>query len=115
MSLRKHEFVEGEYYHIYSRGNNKQKIFFDDEDYRHFMKCLFVFNTYKSIKFRDDIVETKINAYDFERGETLVSIGAWVLMPNHFHLYITMDKQSVFWEEKNKISELSLKKGVILL
>jgi len=111
MSLRKYPFVEGEYYHIYSRGNSKQKIFLDDEDYEHFTKCLFVFNSYKTIKFRDDIIDAKINAFDFERGETLVSIGAWCLMPNHFHLYLTMNKNSTFWDEykKNKISEFMRK------
>ncbi|MDQ3075800.1 MAG: transposase [bacterium] len=30
-----------------------------------------------------------MSAYEFERGEQLVSIGAYVLMPNHFHMLIT--------------------------
>jgi len=34
-------------------------------------------------------VRTDIDAFDWERIENIVSIGAWVLMPNHFHIYIT--------------------------
>lgn len=112
MATRKHPFVPGEYYHIYNRGNSKQKIFLDDDDYRHFIKCLFVCNTYKNFKFRDDIVDAKIDAFDFERGPLLVSIGAWVLMPNHFHVYLTINPKnfhmSDMWK-KNQISEFMRK------
>ncbi|MCX6753742.1 MAG: hypothetical protein NTV03_01655, partial [Candidatus Nomurabacteria bacterium] len=85
MSNRKVALVEGEYYHLYSRGNSKQKIFLDDNDYKHFIKCLFVCNTTKKFKFSRSI---KMNPFDFDRENILVSIGAWVLMPNHFHIYL---------------------------
>jgi putative transposase len=45
-------------------------------------------NSKRKIDFRDDIVRQKIDAFDFDRGKQLVSIGAWVLMPNHFHIYV---------------------------
>ena len=89
MTYRKEALVEGEYYHIYNRGNSKQNIFTDDLDRDRFTKLLYLCNSEKSINFRDDIVGKKIDAFDFNRGEELVSIGAWVLMPNHFHLYIS--------------------------
>lgn len=105
MATRKIPFVQGEYYHVYSRGNSKQKIFLDEEDYNHFLKCLFVCNSLKNFKFRDDIVELKIDAFDFERGEPIVDIGAWALMPNHFHLYVTIvPHMSDMWGKKNKNS-----------
>ena len=88
MGLRKTPLVNGEFYHIYNRGNGRQQIFFDDEDYCRFIKLLFICNSVKQVNFRDDIVEKKIDAWDFDREETIVSIGAWVLMPNHFHIYI---------------------------
>jgi len=113
MAIRKSPLVDGEYYHIYNRGNSKQKIFLDKEDYLHFMKCLFTCNSSKKFKFRDNIVDIKIDAFDFEKGESLVSIGAWVLMPNHFHLYLTNSHQSDWWEslgsDKNRISEFMRK------
>ncbi len=31
-------FVEGQFYHIYNRGNNKEPIFFTEENYRYFLK-----------------------------------------------------------------------------
>ncbi len=88
MGYRKTPLVNGEFYHLYNRGNSRQKIFFDDNDYRRFVKLLFICNSAKQVNFRDDIIEKKIDAWDFDRGETIVSIGAWVLMPNHFHIYL---------------------------
>jgi len=92
MSIRKIPFVEGEYYHIYNRGNSKQKIFLDNEDYIRFIKLLHLCNSKGRVNFKEDIIEKKIDAWDFEKGENIVSIGAWVLMPNHFHLYITISQ-----------------------
>jgi len=112
MVMRDKPFVKGEYYHIYNRGNSKQKIFLNEYDYRHFVKLLFVCNTKSNFKFRDNIVDIKIDAFEFERGEPIVSIGAWVLMPNHFHLYLTINSHmSDMWEEngKNAITEFMRK------
>ena len=110
MTTRKVPFVKGEYYHIYNRGNSKQKIFLEESDYKHFIKCLFVCNSKNNFKFRDDIVDLKIDAFDFERGEQIVSIGAWVLMPNHFHIYLTINPHmSDMWGNKNPISEFMRK------
>ncbi len=89
MVYRKVSLAPGEFFHIYNRGNSKQKIFLDDKDRERFVKLLYISNSIKGISFRDDIVDKKIDAWDFEREETLVSIGAWVLMANHFHIYVT--------------------------
>lgn len=94
MSIRKTEFVKGEYYHVYNRGNSKQKIFLDDKDRERFLKLLYLCNSKQRIDFRGDIVKKKISAWDFKKGESIVDIGAWVLMPNHFHLYITQKTEA---------------------
>lgn len=111
MTVRSVPLVDGEYYHIYSRGNSKQKIFLDRKDYEHFIKCLFVFNSHKSFKFRNDSSRLQIDPFDFDRGELLVSIGAWVLMPNHFHIYIRTNphKSDLCKVDKNRISEFMRK------
>lgn len=106
MGTRKTPLVAGEYYHIYSRGNSKQPIFLDEDDYTHFTKLLYLCNSIKSINFRDMIVDTKINAWDLNRGNRLVSIGAWVLMPNHFHLYIYFPEEGL---RGNNLSEFMRK------
>ena len=92
MGIRKISITGGEYYHFYNRGNSKQTIFLDDQDYDRFVKLLFLCNSNKNINFRTDIVDKKIDAWDFDRGEPLISMCAWVLMPNHFHLYIKAPK-----------------------
>ena len=90
MSIRKVNFVKGEFYHIHNRGNSKQKIFHNQKDYDRFLFLLFICNSQRSFNVfnltRDE------SLYDTDRGETLVSIGAYCLMPNHFHILI-MDKE----------------------
>lgn len=98
MAFRKTQFVEGEYYHLYNRGNSKQEIFLDDQDKQRFVKLIYLCNSNKSVNFKEEIVQKKINAFDFNRGNTIVSIGAWVLMPNHFHLYLTISPRSFLGE-----------------
>ena len=93
--MRKVPLVSGEYYHIYNRGNSKQKIFVNDKDRDRFLKLLYLCNSKQSIDFREQIVRAKINAWDFEKGESIVNIGAWVLMPNHFHLYLSTNAEAL--------------------
>jgi hypothetical protein len=108
MSIRKIPLVDGEYYHIYNRGNNKQIIFLDDEDRERFIKLLYLCNSTKSVNFKENIVQAKINAWNFDRGNQLVAIGAWVLMPNHFHLYITsLPKQGFGNSSKNEQNNIT--------
>lgn len=90
MTRRKVPLVEGEFFHIYNRGNSKQKIFFDIHDRERFIKLLYLCNSKKVFNFRDDIVNKRIDAWDFDRGENIVAVGAWVLMPNHFHIYLVI-------------------------
>ena len=98
MGYRKVPLVNEEYYHVYHRGNGRQQIFFDKADYQRFIKLLYLCNSRKQVNFRDDIVEKGIDAWDIERGDTIVAIGAWVLMPNHFHIYITSPKGRLLGE-----------------
>ena len=53
------------------------------------------------------IVDPKIDVWDFHTGNPLVSIGAWVLMPNHFHLYLKYRDPEV--ELRGNISEFMRK------
>ncbi|HBH71665.1 MAG: transpanse [Parcubacteria group bacterium GW2011_GWC1_42_11] len=89
MGYRKTPLIEGEYYHVYNRGNSKQNIFLDNEDRDRFVKLLYLCNSERGVNFRDDIVDKAIDVWDFNRERAIVSIGAWVLMPNHFHIYVT--------------------------
>ncbi len=84
MSERRFAFMPEEYYHVYNRGNSKQDIFLDARDYERFVTLLYVSNGVEPFKlfFLESIP-------DFKRGAPLVAIGAYCLMPNHFHLLLT--------------------------
>lgn len=57
-------FVVNHIYHIYNQGNNRQKIFFNKENYLFFLR------------------KVKIQLLPF------CDILAWCLMPNHFHFMV---------------------------
>lgn len=87
MSTRKASFVNGEFYHIYNRGNSKQKIFLDTKDYYRFVDLLYAVNREEKFNFADSL--KGISVYEKPLGSQLVAIGAYCLMPNHFHILIT--------------------------
>ncbi len=87
MSIRKVDLVSGENYHIYNRGNSKQKIFLDKEDYLRFLGLLYACNQKDYLKVGN--LNKGQTLFDIEREEPLVSIGAYCLIPNHFHLLVT--------------------------
>jgi putative transposase len=80
---RKIKFSPEEYYHIYNRGVEKRKVFLDHKDYDRFLELLYLCNGIKPIVIRDI---SRKDRFLLDVGEKLVSIGAYVLMPNHFHL-----------------------------
>ena len=84
MSMRKVSFVPEEFYHLYNRGNSRQAIFLNDVDYARFSALLYLANGTNSFEFRELASDA---LFDFNRGEQLVAIGAYCLMPNHFHIY----------------------------
>lgn len=102
MSIRKDNFVDGEFYHIYNRGNSKQKIFHDKEDYFRFMSLLYSCNSKNN--FRIYALNKGDSPYDFDRDELLVNIGAYCLMPNHFHLLITQTEEGDVSKFLQKVS-----------
>ncbi|KKT14135.1 MAG: hypothetical protein UV94_C0023G0007 [Parcubacteria group bacterium GW2011_GWC1_43_30] len=85
---RSHIFAPGEYYHLYSRGVEKRVIFLDNDDYKRFIKILFFCNGSKPVVIRDLPIGLTFEKYIDKRGEILVDIGAYCLMPNHFHLLV---------------------------
>jgi putative transposase len=86
MGQRKIAFAQGEFYHLCNRGNSKQDIFLRGADYKRFIQLLYLSNGTKSFVFRELDVT---NIFSENRGSELVSIGAYCLMPNHFHILVT--------------------------
>jgi putative transposase len=94
--LRKDPFVTGEYYHIYNRGIDKRIIFKLGRDYERFMMLLYIANSDSEKSFRlDNLINHSHKSFNeimvLDKGEPLVSIGAWCLMTNHFHLLIRQE------------------------
>ena len=102
MSIRKVKLVSGEYYHIYNRGNSKQKIFLDKEDYLRFCSLLYACNQKDNLKV-NNLAKNK-TLYDIERNSLLVSIGSYCMMPNHFHLLLTQFEENGISNFMQKIS-----------
>ena len=65
------KFEQAGIYHIYNRGNNRQRIFFNHGNYHYFLnKC-----------------------HHFLKP--VCQIFSWCLMPNHFHFLIAVDEKSL--------------------
>ncbi len=85
MSLRNIIFSEGEYYHIYNRGVEKRKIFLDTADHERFVRLLYIANSTTPVHLSNYQGRALI---EIPRGDQIVAVGAWCLMPNHFHLLL---------------------------
>ncbi|GMQ95502.1 MAG: hypothetical protein BMS9Abin13_619 [Patescibacteria group bacterium] len=110
--MRKVLFAPEEVYHLYGRGNDKQKLFLDKRDWIRFLFLILYLqshlplyhatsavNNFKkngkfgvSRKMRTKILES--------RGVELVS---FVLMPNHFHLVVRELKEGGISEYMQKV------------
>ncbi len=99
-------FQKGGIYHVYNRGVDKREIFGKDSDYCRFLSCMGEFNTGQATGGLH-IVKAKKIRFEASAGEggscptakalavgqlppspALVSILAYCLLPNHFHLLL---------------------------
>jgi putative transposase len=87
--LRKVPFIQGEIYHIYNRGVDKRIIFDSKTDYQRFLSLLYVANGENKVHLSNENDFSIENLLKKDRGESLVAIGSFCLMPNHFHLLLT--------------------------
>lgn len=71
---KERNFYKNTFHHLYNRGANKGVIFYERENYLHFLRRM----KYYRMKFK-------------------VNILAYCLMPNHFHLFVqqTTDEYSI--------------------
>ncbi|OGY41527.1 MAG: hypothetical protein A2Y67_04320 [Candidatus Buchananbacteria bacterium RBG_13_39_9] len=96
--MRKINFSNNEYYHIYNRGTDKRDIFLDEDDYLRFLLSLKEFNRLEPI---GSLYEKNYqNKKAIEQGSNpqlgigsqadslLVEIICYCLNPNHYHLIL---------------------------
>src|SRR3989344_1270124 len=92
MAYRRIAFAPDEWYHCYNRGVDKRTIFEEPRDYERFLEALYLSNATESIPRGTFQHLPHSEIINLERTEPIVAIGAYCLMPNHFHLLI---KESV--------------------
>jgi len=103
MATRTIDLVQNEFYHVYNRGVDKRIIFTEPADYTRFVNLLYLCNASQPVDYRL-IQNTHDNVFEFDRSDTLVSIGAYCLMPNHFHLLLTPKTETGVATFMNKLS-----------
>jgi len=88
MGIRNITFTNGEYYHVFNRGVDKRIIYNTKEQQYFFFNRLKLLNTIDSRKY----IANKRSRYKDKiitgNGEELISIVAYCLLPNHFHLLL---------------------------
>ncbi|MBI5133951.1 MAG: transposase [Candidatus Taylorbacteria bacterium] len=106
-----HVFAPGEYYHIYNRGTDKRPIFLDKSDRLRFLALLYLCNDTSSVHlgnlsrvYRGETSVKFESYFDIQRSSKLVSIGAYCLMPNHFHIAIRAESELGVSKFMQKIS-----------
>ncbi len=84
------KFFSGSIAHIYNRGNNKEKIFFDEQDYKAFLFRIALALGFEQKELRSE----NLLSMPYSRirigseGKNKFKIHAFCLIPNHFHLLI---------------------------
>ena len=88
MTQRRIPFRVGEWYHCYNRSIEGRSAFVDARDYLRFLELLYLANDELPLR-RDDLgVRRFEEIVKLPRGKRLVSIHAFSLMPDHFHLVL---------------------------
>lgn len=78
----------GEWYHCYNRSIERRIAFEDFRDYRRFLELLYLANDRAPLR-RNDIGMHKFEEIlSIPRGKKLVALGAFCLMPSHFHIVV---------------------------
>ncbi len=81
-------FSIGEWYHCYNRGVDKRIIFEDQSDYERFLGILYLANSSIPIHRSALKVSSLYEVLAVPKTDSIVSIAAFCLMPNHFHILL---------------------------
>lgn len=95
--MRDLQFINGEYYHIYSRGVDKRKVFLRYGHYRRFL------STIKTILNTGSATPRLIYNQSLALNSK-VEITCYCLMPNHYHLLLMQKADNGITEFMHKIN-----------
>lgn len=104
--LRKIDFSIGEFYHLYNRGTDKRDIFTTQNDYNRFVVLLYLCNSNEPVDIDHKLREGRSfpELLQVDRGEQIVNIGGYCLMPNHFHILVREKQENGISQFMKKIS-----------
>ncbi len=81
-------FGVGEWYHCFSRGIDKRNVFENELDANRFLMALYLANGTEKVQLFNEPKPKLETVFKKDRAEPIVAIGAYCLMPNHFHLLL---------------------------
>ncbi len=82
-------FVPGIITHVYNRGNNREKIFHDEQDYKAFLfRIGLALGIDQEILKKENLLSLPYSRIRINADKNLFKLHAFCLMPNHFHLLI---------------------------
>lgn len=83
------QFAQNSIVHVYNRGNNKEKIFFDEQDYKAFLfRVGLTLGVESEVLQKEKLTSVPYSRIRIEGNKNLFKLHAFCLMPNHFHLLI---------------------------
>ncbi|OGG77062.1 hypothetical protein A3B35_00110 [Candidatus Kaiserbacteria bacterium RIFCSPLOWO2_01_FULL_54_24] len=88
MAYRRVPFQLSEWFHCYNRGIDKRVVFESEDDSERFLQLLYLANSTDKVHMDDLPPQKAEDVVARPRSGTLVSIGAYCLMSNHFHLLL---------------------------
>src|SRR3989338_10879520 len=82
-------FASGTIVHVFNRGNNREKIFRGDQDYRAFLfRMGLALGIEPEILQKENLLSVPYSRIRINASKNLFKIHAFCLMPNHFHMLI---------------------------
>lgn len=88
--MNREPFIENECYHLYNRGVDRRVVFAIRDDYERFKAYLYLLNDVENVRPANFFTPRAVDdLYTRARGQRLVAIGAYCLMPTHFHILAT--------------------------
>ncbi|MBI2670287.1 MAG: transposase [Candidatus Yanofskybacteria bacterium] len=92
--MRKIRFENGEFYHVFNRGNNKRPIFIDRFDLNRFLLSMREFNTKEPIGSLYSLsLEKGLAENPTPKSKRLVDFVCYCLNPNHYHFLVQQLEQ----------------------
>ncbi len=86
--------VNGGYYHIYNRGNEKRNIYTQTRDFKRFLKTVYYYKFLGPKPSLSRFAKSDFDSFKPAPDKKLVDIICYCLMPNHFHFLLRQLKDN---------------------